>query len=128
MRRTLALVTILAAGCTSGLKRPPSTFEATQDAQGVQRVKLDLHSFYFEPNRIVVHSGQPVEIVLHNRAVIVPHNFTIADTTLAISANKWGFGSKRIRFTPLRTGEYPFVCHVDGHAKKGMTGTLVVVP
>ena len=34
--------------------------------------------------------------------------------------------SVTVRFTPTRNGEYPFHCDVDGHAKKGMTGTLVV--
>ena len=32
------------------------------------------------------------------------------------------------RFTPTTVGEYPFFCKVGGHSKKGMTGTIVVVP
>ncbi|TMB85961.1 MAG: hypothetical protein E6J45_14600 [Chloroflexi bacterium] len=35
-------------------------------------------------------------------------------------------GSKTVRFTPTTPGEYHFYCHVGSHAKKGMTGTLVV--
>jgi FtsP/CotA-like multicopper oxidase with cupredoxin domain len=42
---------------------------------------------------------------------------------------RWArFGSGRARFTPTEAGDYHFFCHVDGHAKKGMTGTLVVEP
>ncbi len=118
----------LSAGCASGLGRPVTTAEAVIDAAGVQRVSVDMHSFYFEPNRIVVHAGRPVELVLRNRSIVVPHNFTIADSALEVSVSRWGPGARRVRFTPTVSGEYRFFCHVDGHAKKGMTGTLVVEP
>jgi uncharacterized cupredoxin-like copper-binding protein len=32
-----------------------------------------------------------------------------------------------VHFTPTQAGEYPFHCDVDGHAKKGMRGVIVVV-
>ena len=44
------------------------------------------------------------------------------------SVSKWGPGTRRVRFTPTEPGEFKFWCHVDHHAKKGMTGTLVVLP
>ncbi len=119
---------ILLAGCASGLRRPVISADAVIDAQGVERVEVDMHSFYFVPNRIVVHSGRPVELVVRNHALIVPHNFTVADSALSVSVGKWGPGSARVRFTPTVPGEYRFFCHEDGHAKKGMTGTLVVLP
>jgi plastocyanin len=116
------------SGCASGLNRPVSTAEAVADSAGVQRLDVDLHSFYFEPNRIVVRAGRPVELVVRNRSLVVPHNFTIADSSLSVSVDKWGPGSSRVRFTPEVPGEYEFFCHVHGHAKKGMKGTLVVRP
>jgi len=123
-----ASVLLLSAGCTSGLKRPVDGVEAVTDSRGVQRVEVDLHSFYFHPNRIVVHRGVPVELIVRNRALLVPHNLTVADSALSLSVSKWGPGSSRVRFTPQVAGEYEFFCHVHGHAKKGMTGTIVVVP
>jgi uncharacterized cupredoxin-like copper-binding protein len=123
-----AIALLFMAGCASGLKRPIASVEAVTDAGGVQRVDVDLHSFYFQPNRIVVHSGRPVELVLRNRSILVPHNFTVADSSLAVSVSAWAPGAHRVRFTPSTVGEYEFFCHVDGHAKKGMTGTLVVLP
>jgi len=123
-----ASVLLLSAGCTSGLKRPVDSVEAVTDSRGVQRVEVDLHSFYFHPNRIVVHRGVPVELIVRNRALLVPHNLTVADSALSLSVSKWGPGSSRVRFTPQVAGEYEFFCHVHGHAKKGMTGTIVVVP
>jgi len=119
---------LMTTGCASGLQRPVTRVDAVTNASGVQQVDVDLHSFYFKPNRIVVHAGRPVELVIRNRAVLVPHNFTLSDASIAVSANKWGLGAHRVRFTPTTPGEYQFFCHVDGHAKKGMTGTLVVVP
>lgn len=119
---------LLLVGCTSGLRRPVTSLDAVTDAQGVQRVNVGMHSFYFQPNRIVVHTGRPVELIVRNHALIVPHNFTVADSALSVSVDKWGPGSARVRFTPTVPGEYRFFCHVDGHAKKGMTGTLVVIP
>lgn len=122
------ILSLLTAGCASGLRRPITSIAAVTNAAGVQQVDVDLHSFYFKPSRIVVHAGRPVELVLRNRSVLVPHNFTISDASIAVSADKWGLGDHRVRFTPTVPGEYQFFCHEDHHAKKGMTGTLVVIP
>ena len=126
---SIAFMAAFAFGCgSSGLNRPVSTFEATSDAAGLQRAKVALHSYYFEPNRIVVHAGRPVELTLHNHALLVPHNFTIADQTVQVSRDVGGKRTTRVTFTPGTPGEYTFICHVGSHAKKGMTGVLVVVP
>jgi plastocyanin len=123
----LVLIAAALAGCSSGLKRPVVTAQAEPDAQGVQQVVVEMHSFYFKPNRVVVHAGHPVELVLRNKARWEPHNFTIEQPPLHVSAGSW-LGSAHVRFTPTSPGEYKFFCHVDSHAKKGMTGTLVVIP
>jgi len=116
---------LLLSGCASGLNRPIVTARAKPDAGGVQRVIVHMHSFYFEPNRIEVRANRPVELVLQNKARFVPHEFMIEDPALRVSARAW-LRSARLRFTPTTPGTYKFMCHVDGHAKKGMTGTLVV--
>jgi len=117
------------AGCATGFSRPVSSADAVADAQGVQRVAVAMHSFYFEPNRIVVHAGRPVDLTIHNRSIFVPHNFSIQDPALQVDVDKWGLGAAHARFTAPAPGEYHFFCHVDSHGrKKGMTGTLVVVP
>jgi plastocyanin len=126
---SLALLGI--AGCASGLHRSVHEVTARADADGVQRVALTTHSFYFEPNRIVVRANVPVEIRLHNGAWLVPHNFSLrsAEGGLEVERDlRWFGGSGVVRFTPGKTGEYRFFCDKDGHAKKGMAGTLVVVP
>ena len=45
-------------------------------SDGVQHVRVTAHSFWFEPNRIVVKAGVPVELELHNGSLVVPHDFS----------------------------------------------------
>ena len=123
-----ALALIVAAGCSSGIRRPVTSVDAPSDAHGVQRVEVALHSFWFEPNRIVVHAGHPVELVFKNHSFLVPHNCTIIEPDVALNRSLGPLGSHVERLNPTKPGEYEFFCHVDGHAKKGMKGTLVVVP
>ena len=124
-----ALVLPLLAGCASGLKRPVQEVTATPDANGVQQVRLVAHSYYFTPNRIVVRRNVPVELHIRNAAFLTPHNFTCIAPDAGIQVNRglsWFGGTRRVRFIPVKDGEYPFLCGVDSHAKHGMTGTLVV--
>jgi uncharacterized cupredoxin-like copper-binding protein len=125
----VALCAGLAAGCTSGLDRPVKEVTATVGLDQVQHVKVTAHSFYFEPNRIVVKKDVPVELEVKNGTMFVPHDFSCEakDAGITVDAGVGMFhGKKTVRFTPTQTGEFPFHCDVDGHAKKGMTGTLVV--
>jgi len=124
------VASIVLGGCTSGIGRPVSEVTAKADADGVQRVRVEAHSFYFEPNRIVVHAGKPVELTVKNGAMFVPHNFSCIAGQAAIEVRQdvGMFREQEVtRFTPTEPGEYPFFCGKDKHAKKGMKGTLVVV-
>ena len=120
----------LLAGCASGLNRPVREVTATAGSDQVQRVTVTTHSFYFDPNRVIVKRGIPVELTIKNGALFVPHDFSCDATPAGIDIDaRVGMfhGSKRVRFTPTRAGEYPFHCDVDHHRMKGMMGTLVVV-
>ena len=128
----LLLCPLLAAGCgKAGTKLPVSEMTATTNSEGVQVVDVDVHSFYFKPNRIFVDVGRPVDLTLHFKSFFVPHNFTCIDGDAGISVSRGaGFMSfsrtKHATFTPTKPGEYEFFCHVGNHIKKGMQGTLVV--
>ena len=58
MRPSLSRIAIaslmILTGCTSGLKRPVASVELEPDPMGIQRVVVNMHGYYFEPNRIVV--------------------------------------------------------------------------
>ena len=130
----LSVVTVVAltAGCgKSGTKLPVSEMTAHTDSDGVQKMDVEAHSFYFKPNRIVVDAGKPVDVTIHFKSWFAPHNFTCIDQdaglSASVSAGAFSFGKTRhVKFTPTKPGEYEFFCHVDGHAKKGMKGTIVV--
>jgi len=123
---------IALAGCgTSGTKIGVREATAHADANGVQRIDVNVHSFYFDPNRITVEEGAPVELVLHFKPLMTPHNLTCNSPDAGIKIDKSiSFISfdhtKHVRFTPTKAGEYEFYCGVDSHMKKGMTGTIVV--
>ena len=132
MRTLMWLVPVaVLCGCSSGVNRPVKEVTASMGADSVQRVKVTAHSYWFEPNRIVVHAGKPVELTFHDGSWFVPHNLTCTapEADVLISADVGLFHrGKKLRFTPTEPGEYHLYCHVDAHAKKGMTGTLVVEP
>ncbi len=118
----------LAAGCSSGVGRP--VVEAVAERVGdVQKVRVEAHTYYFEPNRIVVRAGIPVELTLKNKSLVVPHNFTLKAPEAGIDIDRdLGFkGGAVLTFTPTRPGEYEFICGKGSHMAKGMTGTLVVL-
>jgi uncharacterized cupredoxin-like copper-binding protein len=117
------------AGCSSGLNRPVREVTANLGTDRIQHVTVTAHSFYFDPNRLVVQRDVPVDLTIRNAAFFVPHDFSCdaKEAGIEIDARIGMFHkSKHVRFTPTRAGEYPFHCDVDGHAKKGMMGTLVV--
>jgi plastocyanin len=78
IKRLIPLLMLSLACGSSGLNRAEISKQATLDADGVQRIDVDMHSYYFEPNKIIVKAGTPVEIKLHNCSHIVPHNFSIS--------------------------------------------------
>src|SRR5262245_962143 len=132
-RRTwLPLLGLLAllSGCSSGLNRPVKEVTATV-TDSVQRVTITAHTYWFDPNRVVLKAGKEVELKIKNGAFGVPHNLTCfdKDAGIEVSADLGMFrGGKTVRFTPTQPGEYEFFCHVDSHSKHGMKGTFVVVP
>jgi len=133
MRRTLVLalaIAVIVTGCTSGLKRPVEEVTAQAGTDGVQHVRIEAHSFYFSPNRVIVKAGVPVELTIKNTAFGVPHNITCFEQGAGIDLSEdvgMFRGQKHATFTPTEPGEYEFYCHVDSHGKKGMKGTIVVV-
>jgi len=131
MRAMLLLCALALAGCASGVGRPVSEIHAEAGADGVQHASVTAHAFYFDPNRVVVKANVPVELRIKNGSAFVPHNFSCVAPAAGFTIDE-GLGmfwdGETAKFTPTKAGEYPFFCKIDGHSKKGMTGTIVVVP
>ncbi len=127
----VAALAVAVSGCSSGVGRPVREVVITPGADGVQHIEITAHSFYFDPNRVVVKAGIPVELHVKNSAFFVPHNLSCPAPAAGFQLDE-GLGlfgdSETATFTPTTPGEYAFFCKIDGHGKKGMTGKIVVVP
>lgn len=119
------------------LYAPPSFSEESlvlqPDQDGVQRVKINMESYVYSPNNLVVELGKPVEITLENNSFLVPHNFLLdspagerlVDITLSSGE------IETVQFTLTTPGTYPFYCDKQllffpNHREEGMEGTIVV--
>jgi plastocyanin domain-containing protein len=111
-----------------------SVFKATIDKDGVQRVEMVGGSYFFRPNRVIVKVNVPVELSIRKESGIVPHDIVLKapeagiDFTLSLSEDP-----QTVRFTPTRTGRYPFYCDkkflfFPSHREEGMEGILEVIP
>lgn len=133
MRSSWLLVVILPliAGCSSSGTHPVVEVTARADSTGVQHVSITAHSYFFEPNRVILKAGHPVVLEIRNGTFGVPHNLTCnaVEAGMMLTANLNMFhGHTELKFTPTKTGEYEFFCHIGSHAKHGMKGAFVVVP
>jgi len=107
---------------------------ATLDPDGVQRVQITGGEYYFEPRTVVVKVNTPVELQVKKTEGLAPHNIVLKAPEAGINfAEDLGGEVKIIRFTPTKTGSYPFECSkrflfFESHKARGMHGVLVVVP
>jgi len=84
----------------------------------------------FDPDRITVRSGEVVQVVLRNKALI-EHNieFELGDGVEVELPENLGDGEiGRLQFVAPVPGSYEFYCPVGGHRAAGMTGELTVLP
>jgi plastocyanin len=80
--------------------------------------------FVFTPSTITVNQGDNVVITFKNMGT-VPHNLTIEELNLSTNTISPG-QSDTLEFTADQAGTYMVFCTVNGHADRGMQGTLEV--
>lgn len=106
-----------------------SPYQASTDADGVQRVALLGGSYFFRPDHIVVQAGQPLEISVKVEPGIVPHSFVLETADgKRLAEVSLGEAPKTLRFN-LPAGHYVFYCHkrllgFKSHRERGMAGAL----
>ena len=119
-----------AAYCQETAKK---VFSAPVDADGVQRVSVTAGEYFFEPYHIIVKVRMPVELSVKKTSGVVPHDIVIDAPDAGITVNEsLDKEQKTIRFTPGKTGRYPFYCtkrflFFKSHKERGMEGILEVV-
>ena len=108
-------------------------FRATVGQDGIQHVEILGGGYFFTPNRIIVKVNVPVELRVRKEATYVPHDITMKAPEAGIDFSvSLGEEPKVVKFTPTRTGTYPFYCakkllFFESHREKGMEGVLEVV-
>jgi cytochrome c oxidase subunit II len=99
---------------------------ASAVAGQTRKIEVVAHKFAFEPSRIEVKVGEPVEITF--RSQDTKHGFT----SKQLGIEKVVFSKDEpatVTFTPKTAGTYPFKCAKFcglGHGK--MKGEIVVTP
>ena len=96
---------------------------APDPISGAETVDVAAFDFGFEPSRIVVQAGEPVNIRLTNEGSLF-HDLTIPELGFHLNARP---GESVVGgLANLEPGEYGLLCTVPGHAEMGMVGVLVV--
>ena len=135
MKKIVALVLtgLVCLVATASFAAEEKPFKAAIDSDGVQRVEMVGGSYFFTPNRVIVKVNVPVELKVKKESGVTPHNITIKAPEAGISFDEpLGSDPKVIKFTPKKTGTYPFLCtkkllFFESHNEKGMHGMLEVV-
>jgi len=90
----------------------------------------------FSPSEFNADAGDEITITFENEGRL-PHNIGVLkkgssvedfgeDDLIVLSETIQGGKSIDVTFTIDNPGEYTFVCNIPGHARAGMTGTLVI--
>lgn len=125
----MTLTLILTCNASAAEKKE---FIAAVDKDGIQRVEMVGGDFFYTPAIITLKVNVPVEIKIKKEPGIVPHNIVIKEPSAGIAFNEpLSTEPKVIRFTPVKTGEYPFYCDkkpplLKSHKDKGMAGIFRV--
>src|SRR5215475_3999242 len=86
-------------------------------------IHLTAKKFEFTPSEITVKKGEPV--VLEIKSEDVNHGFSLPD--FGVRGDVKAGSVLHIRFTPGKTGQFPFTCDVFcGSGHEDMSGTLTV--
>ena len=122
-------ILFMCSAYTNGADR--KEFRASIGQDGVQRVDILGGSYFFAPNYIIVKVNVPVEIRIRKEGIL-PHNFIVKAPNAGMDINvDLRTEPKIIKFTPEKTGSYPFYCDnrflfMSSHQEKGMEGIIEV--
>jgi heme/copper-type cytochrome/quinol oxidase subunit 2 len=120
--------------CLYGQPAKDEPFVATVGPTGVQRVEVLGGNYWFEPNHIVVRLDVPVELSVSKESGAIPHDISMKSPEAGMDfVQSLRTTPNTIRFTPTKTGVYPFYCSKISPSGKtqrerGMEGVIEVVP
>ena len=129
----ILLVILAMAGMSFADGPEKKVFTAVKGPDGIQKVSIAGGEYYFEPNHIIVKVNVPVELSVKKEGGIVPHNIVMKSPEAGMAFEEpMGSQPKVIKFTPKKTGTYPFSCtkkllFFRSHEARGMKGAIEVI-
>ena len=111
-----------------------SAVQLQVDTDGKQHIQVRGGSYFFKPDHIIVKVNIPVVLSISREWGIIPHTFVLKIPESGIMIDEsMSTDPKTITFTPTVTGNFEFYCKnkflfFKSHEKKGMKGTLEVIP
>ncbi len=102
-----------------------SSDASSEPVAGAEEVTVRAGDLWFEPERIEASTGAALNITVRNDGAVF-HDFTIDELDLMIDVEAGDTVTAGL--LDLEPGSYDFYCSVPGHARAGMTGTLVIDP
>ncbi|NJD55615.1 MAG: quinol oxidase [Nitrospirae bacterium] len=134
MQTLKILLLFLAIFSTAAAEEPgKKVFTAAAGPDGVQQVSMTGGEYFFDPNYIIVKVNVPVALAVRKEGGVVPHDIVMNSPEAGMNFKEpLGKDTKIIRFTPTKTGKYPFTCtqkflFFRSHEARGMKGTIEVV-
>jgi plastocyanin domain-containing protein len=131
--KIIVFLMLLMTGLAAADDQKPEKRFIAEVKDGVQRVEMTGGEYYFDPNVVVVKVNVPVELKVKKEAGVAPHNIVLKAPEAGIDIDEsLSSDPKVIRFTPTKTGTYPFECtkrflFFKSHKERGMHGVLEVV-
>jgi plastocyanin len=128
----VCLLVLVFAGI-SGAEDPLQKVFTATESDGIQRVNIAGGEYYFDPNYIIVKVNVPVELSVRKEGGIAPHNIVMHSSEAGMQFEEsLDKEPKTVKFTPTKTGRYPFSCtkrflFFKSHEERGMKGTIEVV-
>ncbi len=107
-------------------------FKAAIDKDGIQRVSVTGGEYFFNPDYITVKVNTPVELSVRKEPGVVSHDIVMKSPEAGMNfSEQLSTEPKTIRFTPLKTGKYPYYCSkkflfFKSHRDRGMEGIIEV--
>lgn len=105
-------------------RSPTAEDSAADPVEGARGVTVEAGDMFFEPDRIDITAGEPVNLNLDNAGQVF-HDLAIEDLDVRLAADPGTTATGGLQID--QPGEYGFICTVPGHAVAGMHGALIVL-
>ena len=142
---TVGWMFILAGGCsTADHVVDAGARVSAADWSKMITVTVSLQEYSFTPSSLSFRAGVPYKLEIVNDGTS-KHYFTAVEFFKAIATRKvqsnadgeikapyflalevFPGRSLDLYFIPVNSGRYPLLCTIEGHAERGMTGTIVI--